>query len=321
LLRSRLDLHLCNGSSFSNLSSAPARRPLRFDDPPSDGPEPESDININADIHGRLHILQANNQHLQIDNQRLRIQRNTARLQRDACETHCVMIRDHAETLQRQLNLKHSKTRRTVRIPSGIVSSAEGREIAHAQHEKRKEREAAKKAIKARKENELSTNTQLRMTAGKQGLRFSGALTGQKLLELRNIAWSLDLDESGTRESLIQRIRDHCSVDINIHLRSSEQYGPLFGQKILCRSSSAVHNIPAITQSPIWPMSPPSTAAPFLQPPPGSISQCNDGLWVYTDAFQQTTASPISAASLGSVVDVPEPEVHLSLVEPFATPN
>jgi hypothetical protein len=194
------------------------------------------------------------------------------------------MIRDHARTLRRQLNAKTSKTRRAVRIPSGIVSSAEGRAIAQAQCEKRKEREAAKKVTKAQKENEVSTNAQLRATAGRQGLYFTGTLASQKLLELKNIAWTLDLEESGTREILIERIKAHCSIDINAHLRNSEQYGPLFGHKVPVPRSSTVDSVMPVAQLPMWAMSPSPAVLP-LQPPPGGINHNIDGIWAYPDAF------------------------------------
>ncbi|KAJ7138680.1 hypothetical protein C8R43DRAFT_1131861 [Mycena crocata] len=62
-------------------------------------------------------------------------------------------------------------------------------------------------------------------------MSFTGALKQQKAPELRDLAWSLALDESGTREVLISRIQDHFDAPANTALKTDQRYVGLFSHK------------------------------------------------------------------------------------------
>jgi hypothetical protein len=81
-----------------------------------------------------------------------------------------------------------------------------------------------------KKEDVEAENRVWRLREGKTGMMFEGALTGQKLLSLRDIAWTLGLTETGTHDVLIARISDHFNSDENGSLKDNGRYIGLFSR-------------------------------------------------------------------------------------------
>ncbi|KAG1791124.1 hypothetical protein EV424DRAFT_1458456 [Suillus variegatus] len=59
-------------------------------------------------------------------------------------------------------------------------------------------------------------------------MTFSGAVKTQKLPLLRDIAWTLDMSEDGTRDELIKRVSAFFNASENTHLRHNPRYKGLF---------------------------------------------------------------------------------------------
>ncbi|KIK92639.1 hypothetical protein PAXRUDRAFT_562638 [Paxillus rubicundulus Ve08.2h10] len=66
---------------------------------------------------------------------------------------------------------------------------------------------------------------------GKDTMSFSGMLKSHKISPLRDIAWTQDLSEDGTRDEIIKRITAFLDDPANSHLRKNKRYIALFTSK------------------------------------------------------------------------------------------
>jgi hypothetical protein len=158
-------------------------------------------------------------------------ERNEARAQAVAAEAHAVLAGSHIHSLQTQLNAKGKKRAgndRTLSTTARMLTSAEGRALA----EERRTIQLEKKT----KDDENRTQRLLadaeiikrRAELGKQGMEFSGKIKLLKAPQLKDLAWSLELEEVGTREVLIERILNHFEEAQNEHLKRDKQYADLW---------------------------------------------------------------------------------------------
>ncbi|KAJ7856820.1 hypothetical protein B0H14DRAFT_2578649 [Mycena olivaceomarginata] len=53
----------------------------------------------------------------------------------------------------------------------------------------------------------------------------------QKLGELQDLAWALELDEKGTKSNLLERIQGHFDLPANATLQTDKRYAVLFGKR------------------------------------------------------------------------------------------
>ncbi|KAJ6556706.1 hypothetical protein B0H10DRAFT_2201543 [Mycena sp. CBHHK59/15] len=67
-----------------------------------------------------------------------------------------------------------------------------------------------------------------RIELGREGMEFTGKIKMLKAPQLKDLAWSLELDEVGTREVLIERVLDHFAQEGNEHLKRDRRYAELW---------------------------------------------------------------------------------------------
>lgn len=158
-------------------------------------------------------------------------QRDRARSERDTATAHAILAGRSIQQLQVKLNTKKSskKKDRSIVVGGRVVSTQEGR--AEAEKQKRAREEKENKAEKLRqKRNDADVEMRMRrQELGRESMGFSGALSGQRLAQLRDLAWSLRLSETGTREELIARIQAH--FDGKPNLREDARYTNIFGAR------------------------------------------------------------------------------------------
>ncbi|KAJ7576507.1 hypothetical protein C8J56DRAFT_900026 [Mycena floridula] len=151
----------------------------------------------------------------------------------EGATANAIMAGEHIKSLQGKLNAKEQRKKggndRIVHIGSRVITSQEGLEEALRQKESRDARIQEEKDRDQRKEDSRVAIRTRRTTAGPQGLIFEGSLRSQKVQDLRDIAWSLGLDESGTIPVLMLRLTSH--FDDNPLLKVSAQFVNLFSTK------------------------------------------------------------------------------------------
>ncbi|KAJ7801417.1 hypothetical protein B0H14DRAFT_3489592 [Mycena olivaceomarginata] len=62
-------------------------------------------------------------------------------------------------------------------------------------------------------------------------MTFTGTFKQQKLGELQDLAWALELDEKGTKSNLLERIQGHFDLPANATLQTDKCYAVLFGKR------------------------------------------------------------------------------------------
>ncbi|KAJ7858812.1 hypothetical protein B0H14DRAFT_2747998 [Mycena olivaceomarginata] len=140
---------------------------------------------------------------------KLKAQRNEARSQREGADAHAVIAGLHIQSLQKKLNTKTKKrggNARTLASSARILTSAEGRTLAE---EKR--------------------NTQLRKKTKQDESKTQKLLASAEAPQLKDLAWSLALEEDGTREVLIARILE-CFATNNA-LKEDKRYIDLWTRR------------------------------------------------------------------------------------------
>ncbi|KAJ7242731.1 hypothetical protein C8J57DRAFT_1367439 [Mycena rebaudengoi] len=169
-------------------------------------------------------------------------QRDAAQAEAAAAEAHAVLAGSHIQSLQAQLNAKGKKKRagtdRNLPCTARMLTSAEGREIAA-------ERQRVQLEKKAKDEENLTQRLLAdagvitrRTELGRHGMEFTAKIKVLKAPELKDLAWSLELDETGTREVLIDRTLDHFGAPQNEHLKQDKRYADLW--RVGCRRRGPV---------------------------------------------------------------------------------
>lgn len=200
-----------NPSNISSLPPGTTGIPLvaHFDDEPSDD---EAD-----------RLLSPNSRE-----KKIRALLRKARSQRDEMVAQNILAGRFIGDLQVRLNAKRKTRRneRNVAIGGRVVTTEEGRAKAAEQKKAREDKLRKEKENLVKKQNARYEMDKRRIEVGKAGMVFSGALTSQKRPVLLDIAWCLDLEEKGTREELINRIRTH--VDGEPSLRQDPRFAGLW---------------------------------------------------------------------------------------------
>lgn len=156
-------------------------------------------------------------------------QRDSAREDRNVSTSHAVLSGRAIVDLQRKANMKkssHKSKAANVVIGGRVVTSQEGREEALRQKAAREDKEAKAKQMQQRKDDAEFEQRTRREREGREHMRFAGALTGQRRPVLGDLAWSLQLDESGTREDLIGRIKTY--FESHPELQNDMRYQDVF---------------------------------------------------------------------------------------------
>ncbi|KAJ7808392.1 hypothetical protein B0H14DRAFT_2608969 [Mycena olivaceomarginata] len=179
---------------------------------------------------------------------KLKAQRNEARAQRELADTHAIMAGQHIQSLQQKLNSGKGKKRagneRNLSTTARMLTSAEGRVLA----EEKRTAQLQKKAKDDENHSQrLLVNAEVikrRAELGREGMEFAGNIKSLKAPQLKDLAWSLKLEENGTRDVLIDRILTHfgddeslkvdkryvelwLSVEFTLHRYNHYTYGPV----------------------------------------------------------------------------------------------
>jgi hypothetical protein len=150
------------------------------------------------------------------------------------------MAGQHIQSLQQKLHSGKGKKRagneRNLSTTARMLTSAEGRVLA----EEKRTAQLQKKA----KDDENHTQRLLvnaevikrRAELGREGMEFAGNIKSLKAPQLKDLAWSLKLEENGTRDVLIDRILTHFGDDES--LKVDKRYVELWRR----RRAAAVSN-------------------------------------------------------------------------------
>ncbi|KAJ7864546.1 hypothetical protein B0H13DRAFT_1899095 [Mycena leptocephala] len=165
---------------------------------------------------------------------KLKAQRNEARAQCEGADAHAVMAGHHIQSLQQKLNAKGKKragNERTLSTTARILTSAEGRALAE---EKRTAQVQKKSKDDENRTQRLLADAEVikrRAELGREGMVFSGNIKALKAPQLKDLAWSLELEETGTRDVLIDIILKHFDVPENQRLKEDKRYVDLWNRR------------------------------------------------------------------------------------------
>ncbi|KAJ7458478.1 hypothetical protein FB451DRAFT_1182673 [Mycena latifolia] len=158
-------------------------------------------------------------------------ERDAAKAQAVAASAHAVLAGSHIQTLQMQLNAKGKKragNERTLPTTARMLTSAEGRALADEKRAAQQEKKAKEDENRSQRLLADAEIIKRRAELGRHGMEFSGKIKTLKAPQLKDLAWSLELDEIGTREVLIVRILDHFDEAQNEHLKRDKRYADLW---------------------------------------------------------------------------------------------
>lgn len=190
-----------------------------YDDPRSDPPEYDEPITTQDRV-----------QYWKAKALGYRDQRNDARGQRDHATAHAILCGREVQTLKTKMNAKAANADkqqgRLTLIGGHVVTTSEGRQVAADQKQAKVDKLAKTALTKQKKDDEKSAIHARRQKDGRDGMLFSGALQTQKRAVLADVAWTLGLEETGTRDDLISRINVHFKSHPD--LRESPRYHGLF---------------------------------------------------------------------------------------------
>lgn len=163
---------------------------------------------------------------------RLKKQRDHARSKRNAAATYTLLARQAIRHIQAKLNAgqKGPKSRRNINTGGRIVTGEEGRALAAQQRQARIEKQSNTEQTRQKKNHAEFERHVRRYEKGRDGMTFTGALNTQKRSNLADIAWCMDIDDSGTRNTLITRISAH--VIANEQLREDARFSGLWRRSI-----------------------------------------------------------------------------------------
>jgi hypothetical protein len=120
---------------------------------------------------------------------------------------------------------------RTLSTTARILTSAEGRALAE---EKRTAQVQKKSKDDENRTQRLLADAEVikrRAELGREGMVFSGNIKTLKAPQLKDLAWSLELEETGTRDVLIDIILKHFDVPENQRLKEDKHYVDLWNRR------------------------------------------------------------------------------------------
>lgn len=149
--------------------------------------------------------------------------------QRDVATAHAVLSGRENHGLKQQINTKKSSKGRHVVVEAQIISTQGGWEQAAKQRKARDDKDVKAQEVQARKRDAEYERQHRRESEGREGMIFAGSLNSQRRGTLDNIAWSLGISETGTKEVLLARINTYFTE--NVSLQDDRRYVALFGSK------------------------------------------------------------------------------------------
>ncbi|KAJ7856087.1 hypothetical protein B0H14DRAFT_2753425, partial [Mycena olivaceomarginata] len=148
---------------------------------------------------------------------KLKAQRNEARAQRELADAHAIMAGQHIQSLQQKLNSGKGKKRagneRNLSTTARMLTSAEGRVLAGEKRTAQLQKKAKDDENRSQRLLASAEVIKRRAELGREGMEFAGNIKSLKAPQLKDLAWSLELEENGTREVLIERILTHFGDD------------------------------------------------------------------------------------------------------------
>ncbi|KAJ7875892.1 hypothetical protein B0H14DRAFT_3546161 [Mycena olivaceomarginata] len=148
---------------------------------------------------------------------KLKAQRNEARAQRELADAHAIMAGQHIQSLQQKLNSGKGKKRasneRNLSTTARMLTSAEGRVLAGEKRTAQLQKKAKDDENRSQRLLASAEVIKRRTELGREGMEFAGNIKSLKAPQLKDLAWSLELEENGTREVLIERILTHFGDD------------------------------------------------------------------------------------------------------------
>ncbi|KAJ7792538.1 hypothetical protein B0H14DRAFT_2930629 [Mycena olivaceomarginata] len=146
----------------------------------------------------------------------------------------------HIQTLQQKLNSGKGKKRagneRNLSTTARMLTSAEGRVLAGEKRTAQLQKKAKDDENRSQRLLASAEVIKRRAELGREGMEFAGNIKSLKAPQLKDLAWSLELEENGTREVLIERILTHFGDDES--LKVDKRYVELWRR----RRGAAVSN-------------------------------------------------------------------------------
>ncbi|KAJ6626649.1 hypothetical protein B0H10DRAFT_1941660 [Mycena sp. CBHHK59/15] len=158
---------------------------------------------------------------------KLKAQRDKACAAREEADANAILGGQHIQFLQQKLNSKNKKAgsnERTLSTGTRIITSGEGRALAATKRDAQIQKKAADDANRDKQTLAEGEKLIRRTQKGRAGLIFTGNINTLKLSPLQDLVWSLQLDESGKREDLINRVNAHFGLDDNANLKEDPCY-------------------------------------------------------------------------------------------------
>ncbi|KAJ7742481.1 hypothetical protein DFH07DRAFT_964522 [Mycena maculata] len=151
--------------------------------------------------------------------------------ERDEANAHATLAASHIQSLQIQLNSKGTKRSGNERILSTtarMLTSAEGRILAQEKQTTQLQKKAKDDENRTQRLLADAEVIKWRAELGREGMQFTGSIKSLKAPQLKDLAWSLELNEVGTREMLIERILGHFGEEQNSQLKLDTRYADLW---------------------------------------------------------------------------------------------
>ncbi|KAJ7913073.1 hypothetical protein B0H13DRAFT_1874240 [Mycena leptocephala] len=133
-----------------------------------------------------------------------------------------------------KLNAKGKKragNERTLSTTARILTSTEGRALAEEKRAAQVEKKAKDDENRAHRLLADAEVIKRRTDLGREGIVFSGNIKSLKAPQLKDLAWSLELEENGTRDVLIDLILSHFDLPENQPLKEDKRYVDLWNRR------------------------------------------------------------------------------------------
>jgi hypothetical protein len=155
----------------------------------------------------------------------------TRKVVTDATRAHAILAGSYVKQLKSVNNSRQTARKRDVRVDARIATSDEYFEQSQKDEAAKEEKRIAQEARKSLKNEKGAENCLLRRDCGQDGLTFKTTLKQCDATQLRNVAWTLGLLETGTKTALSKRISNYFNKPEHAALCQSQRYAPLFLSK------------------------------------------------------------------------------------------
>jgi len=177
----------------------------------------------------------------------------------------CAMAKDEVKDLKRKLNARENKARKCPKLNADArcLTSAEGRQLA-MEHEAAKAAEQQKKTAARERRAAQDAEREQQRRERDPNQAFSGSLSSKNKPDLQDVAHSLQLDITGTKKDLVERITAH--FDARPEKKTEARYEGIFNPRRRPRNDD---NAPPPLPPPVQVLqSPLQQPSPFANYPP-----------------------------------------------------